>query len=66
MTREEMIQEITQLPDDTLEAILSLINATGIKRSGAERSKSDPENRKKRPTETLRGKIIMHDDFDNP
>lgn len=67
MTREAMIQEITQLPDDVLTAVLNLIKATGmIKQADTELLDLEPNSHKYRKAGALKGKIILHEDFDAP
>ncbi len=67
MTREAMIQEITQLPDDVLTAVLNLIKATGmIKPADTQLLDSESDSHKYRKAGALKGKIILHEDFDAP
>ena len=67
MTREAILQEINQLPDDVLIAFLNLIKASGmLEQNDSQKVENEPEKRKYRTPGALKGKIILHEDFDEP
>ena len=65
MTREAMIQEITKLPDDVLNAIFNLIKVAGVIQQDNEQvSDLQLDRHKYRSAGSLKGKIILHEDDD--
>ena len=67
MTREAILQEINQLPDDVLIAFLNLIKVSGmLEQNDSQKAEMEPETRKYRTAGALKGKIILHEDFDEP
>lgn len=67
MTREAMLLEINQLPDNVLADVLNLIKVSGLaKMNVPEVISENREEHKYRTAGALKGKIILHDDFDEP
>ena len=67
MTREAILQEINQLPDDVLIAILNLIKVSGLlEQNDSQKTEMGPGTHKYRTAGALKGKIILHEDFDEP
>ena len=67
MTREAVLQEINQLPDDVLIALLNLIKVSGmLEQNNSRKADVESETHKFRKAGALKGKIILHEDFDEP
>ena len=67
MTREAILQEINQLPDDVLIAFLNLIKVSGLlEQIDSQKTEMGLGTHKYRTAGALKGKIILHDDFDEP
>ena len=64
MTREAMLQEINQFPDDVLAAFLNLMKLSNMVKQDVATNESN--TKKYRTAGALKGKIILHDDFDEP
>ena len=64
MTREAMLQEINQFPDDVLEAFLNLMKLSNMAK--LEVATNEVTTKQYRAAGALKGKIILHDDFDEP
>ena len=64
MTREAMLQEINQFPDDVLAAFLNLMKLSNMAKQ--EVVSDESTTKKYRTAGALKGTIILHDDFDEP
>ena len=65
MTREAILQEINQLPDDVLIAFLNLIKVSGLlEQIDSQKTEMGPGTHKYRTAGALKGKIILHEDID--
>ena len=67
MTREAILKEIQLLPDDMLEAIWNMVKvASAMPQNTISKQDDQKTQHKFRTAGTLEGKIIIHDDFDEP
>ena len=67
MTREAILKEIQLLPDDVLEAIWNMVKvASAIPQNTISKQDDQKTLHKFRTAGALDGKIIIHDDFDEP
>ena len=66
MTREAMLNEISQLPDEVLSAFINLIRASGLPSQTTAQKNVGDNIKKYRTAGSLEGKIIISDDFDEP